>query len=162
MCKSWEVESPKNKADGTVKLRPILLVFETKSLDTGTMNEQLRGCCGWWSKRQGTIQVDNTAVIGVWVVRVATNTTFCTQVVGRQFEQLGSAHPGMFRTSDPRVHRDRVKIAEAQNQMSKSSMASSSFGWTGSFAPVAGRSQAYRCVLSRASYQSVAGAARSD
>jgi hypothetical protein len=97
MCKSWEVESPKNKADGTVKLRPILLVFETKSLDTGTMNEQLRGCCGW-SKRQGAIQVDNTAVIGVWVVRVATNTTFYKQVVGRLFEQPGSAQPGMFRT----------------------------------------------------------------
>jgi len=46
MCKSWEVESPKNKADGTVKLRPILLVFETKSLNTGTMNEQLRVTVG--------------------------------------------------------------------------------------------------------------------
>ena len=96
MCKSWEVESPHNKADGTVKVRPILPFLRQKSLDTGTMNQQLSGCRGR-SKRQRTIQVDNTAVIGVWIVRVATNTTFYTQVVGRQFEQIGSAHPGIFR-----------------------------------------------------------------
>jgi hypothetical protein len=41
------------------------------------------------------------AVIGVWVVRVALNATFYTQIAGRQFEQMSSAHPGMFRTVIP-------------------------------------------------------------
>ncbi|MCI0621824.1 MAG: Lrp/AsnC ligand binding domain-containing protein, partial [Acidobacteria bacterium] len=41
------------------------------------------------------------AVIGVWIVRVALNATFYTQIVGRQFEQMSSAHPGMFRTVIP-------------------------------------------------------------
>ena len=41
------------------------------------------------------------AVIGVWIVRVALNATFYTQVVGRQLEEIRSAHPGMFRTVIP-------------------------------------------------------------
>jgi hypothetical protein len=41
------------------------------------------------------------AVIGVWIVRVALNATFYTQIAGRQFEQISSAHPGMFRTVIP-------------------------------------------------------------
>ena len=41
------------------------------------------------------------AVIGVWIVRVALNATFYTRIAGRQFEQIGSAHPGMFRTVIP-------------------------------------------------------------
>jgi hypothetical protein len=41
------------------------------------------------------------AVIGVWIVRVALNATFYTQIVGQQFEQMSSAHPGMFRTVIP-------------------------------------------------------------
>jgi len=41
------------------------------------------------------------AVIGVWTVRVALNATFYTQIAGRQFEQISSAHPGMFRTVIP-------------------------------------------------------------
>ena len=41
------------------------------------------------------------AAIGVWIVRVALNATFYTRIVGRQFEQIASAHPGMFRTIIP-------------------------------------------------------------
>jgi len=41
------------------------------------------------------------AVIGVWIVRVTLNATFYTPIVGRQFEQMSSAHPGMFRTVIP-------------------------------------------------------------
>jgi hypothetical protein len=41
------------------------------------------------------------AVIGVWIVRVALNAVFYTQIVGRQFEQMSTAHPGMFRTVIP-------------------------------------------------------------
>jgi len=41
------------------------------------------------------------AVIGVWIVRVALNATFYTQIVGRQLEQMSSTHPGMFRTVIP-------------------------------------------------------------
>jgi len=41
------------------------------------------------------------AVIGVWIVRVALNATFYTQIVGQQFEQMSSAHPGMLRTVIP-------------------------------------------------------------
>jgi hypothetical protein len=41
------------------------------------------------------------AVIGVWIVRVALNAIFYTQIVGRQFEQISSAHPGIFRTVIP-------------------------------------------------------------
>ena len=41
------------------------------------------------------------AVMGVWIVRVALNATFYTQIVKRQFEEISSAHPGMFRTVIP-------------------------------------------------------------
>jgi hypothetical protein len=41
------------------------------------------------------------AALGVWIVRVALNWTFYTQVVGQQFEQISSAHPGMFRQVVP-------------------------------------------------------------
>ena len=41
------------------------------------------------------------AVIGVWIVRVALNATFYTQIVERQFEAISSAHPDMFRTVIP-------------------------------------------------------------
>jgi len=43
------------------------------------------------------------AVIGVWTVRVALNATFYTQIAGRQFEQISSAHPGMFEPSSLRT-----------------------------------------------------------
>jgi hypothetical protein len=41
------------------------------------------------------------AVVGVWIVRVALNWTFYAKVVGRQFADISSAHPGMFRTVIP-------------------------------------------------------------
>ncbi len=41
------------------------------------------------------------AVVGTWIVRVALNATFYTQVVGEQFESISSAHPGMFREVVP-------------------------------------------------------------
>ena len=41
------------------------------------------------------------AAIGVWIVRVALNWTFYTQVVGGQYQQIMEAHPGMFREVIP-------------------------------------------------------------
>ncbi len=41
------------------------------------------------------------AALGVWIVRVALNWTFYTQVVGNQFKQITDAHPGMFREVVP-------------------------------------------------------------
>ncbi len=41
------------------------------------------------------------AAIGVWVVRVALNWTFYTQVVGQQFQAIASAHPGVTREVIP-------------------------------------------------------------
>ena len=41
------------------------------------------------------------AAVGLWIVRVILNATFYSQIVGRQFEQIASAHPGMFRTVIP-------------------------------------------------------------
>ena len=41
------------------------------------------------------------AAVGVWIVRVALNWTFYTKVLGRQFADISSAHPGMFRTMIP-------------------------------------------------------------
>jgi hypothetical protein len=41
------------------------------------------------------------AVVGVWIIRVVLNWTFYTKVVGRQFADISSAHPGMFRTVIP-------------------------------------------------------------
>ncbi len=41
------------------------------------------------------------AAIGVWVVRVALNWTYYTQVVGEQYEQMTAAHPDMFREVIP-------------------------------------------------------------
>lgn len=41
------------------------------------------------------------AAISVWIVRVALNWTFYTQVVGQQYKQIASAHPGMFREVIP-------------------------------------------------------------
>ena len=37
------------------------------------------------------------AALGVWVVRVALNWVFYTQIVRQQYEQVTSAHPDMFR-----------------------------------------------------------------
>jgi len=39
--------------------------------------------------------------LGVWIVRVALNATFYTRIVGRQFDEIASAHPGMLRTVIP-------------------------------------------------------------
>lgn len=41
------------------------------------------------------------AAIAVWIVRVALNWTFYTQVVGQRWEEITSAHPGMFREVVP-------------------------------------------------------------
>ena len=41
------------------------------------------------------------AALGVWIVRVALNWTFYTQVVGNQYKQITGAHPGMFREVIP-------------------------------------------------------------
>ena len=41
------------------------------------------------------------AVAGVWIVRVALNWTFYAMIVGRQYANISSAHPGMFRTVIP-------------------------------------------------------------
>ena len=41
------------------------------------------------------------AAVAVWVVRVALNWTFYTQVVGSQFKQIADAHPGVFREVIP-------------------------------------------------------------
>jgi len=41
------------------------------------------------------------AALGVWIVRVALNWTFYTQVVGNEFKQITDAHPGMFREVIP-------------------------------------------------------------
>ncbi len=41
------------------------------------------------------------ASIGVWIVRVALNWTFYTKIVGHRFEQISSAHPGVFRNVIP-------------------------------------------------------------
>ncbi len=41
------------------------------------------------------------AAVGVWIVRVALNWTFYTQVVGNQYKQITDAHPGMFREVIP-------------------------------------------------------------
>jgi hypothetical protein len=39
--------------------------------------------------------------LGVWLVRVVLNATFYTWIVGRQFDEIASAHSGMFRTVIP-------------------------------------------------------------
>jgi len=41
------------------------------------------------------------AVVGVWIVRVALNWSFYAKVMGRQYAQISSAHPGMLRTVIP-------------------------------------------------------------
>lgn len=41
------------------------------------------------------------AAIAVWIVRVALNWTFYTQVVGQQYQQMAAAHPGIFREVIP-------------------------------------------------------------
>ena len=41
------------------------------------------------------------AVVGVWIVRVALNWTFYAKIVGRQYADIASAHPGLFRTVIP-------------------------------------------------------------
>ena len=41
------------------------------------------------------------AAAGVWIVRVALNWTFYAKIVGRQYANISSAHPGMFRTVIP-------------------------------------------------------------
>jgi hypothetical protein len=41
------------------------------------------------------------AALGIWMVRVALNGTFYTQVVGRQMKQISAAHPDMFRNVIP-------------------------------------------------------------
>jgi hypothetical protein len=41
------------------------------------------------------------AAAGVWIVRVALNWTFYAKIVGRQYADIFSAHPGMFRTVIP-------------------------------------------------------------
>jgi len=41
------------------------------------------------------------AAAAVWVVRVALNWAFYTQVVGNQFKQMADAHPGIFREVIP-------------------------------------------------------------
>ena len=41
------------------------------------------------------------ASAGVWIVRVALNWTFYAKIVGRQYANISSAHPGMFRTVIP-------------------------------------------------------------
>src|SRR5207249_447851 len=38
------------------------------------------------------------AAVGVWIVRVALNWAFYAKIVGRQYANISSAHPGMFRT----------------------------------------------------------------
>jgi hypothetical protein len=40
-------------------------------------------------------------VIGVWIVRTVLNAIFYTQIVGRQWHDIASAHPGMFRQVIP-------------------------------------------------------------
>src|SRR5438876_7408145 len=41
------------------------------------------------------------AVVGVLIVRVALNWSFYAKVMGRQYAQISSAHPGMLRTVIP-------------------------------------------------------------
>ena len=41
------------------------------------------------------------AAIVMWIVRVAMNATFYTQVVHQQFEEISAAHPGLFREVVP-------------------------------------------------------------
>lgn len=41
------------------------------------------------------------AVVGVWIVRVVLNWAFYTKIVGRQYADISSAHPGMFRIVIP-------------------------------------------------------------
>ena len=41
------------------------------------------------------------AVVGVWIVRVALNWIFYAKIIGRQYAQISSAHPGMLRTVIP-------------------------------------------------------------
>src|SRR2546422_7767868 len=41
------------------------------------------------------------AAAGVWIVRVALNWTFYAKIVGRQYANISSAHPRMFRTVIP-------------------------------------------------------------
>src|SRR2546428_14180692 len=41
------------------------------------------------------------AAAGVWIVRVALNWMFYAKIVGRQYANISSAHPGMFRTVIP-------------------------------------------------------------
>ena len=41
------------------------------------------------------------AAVGVWIVRVALNWAFYAKIVGRQYANISSAHPGMFRTVIP-------------------------------------------------------------
>ena len=38
---------------------------------------------------------------GIWIVRVALNATFYSQIVGGQFEQIASAHPDLFQRVIP-------------------------------------------------------------
>ena len=39
--------------------------------------------------------------LGVWIVRVVLNWTFYAKLVGRQYANISSAHPGMFRMVIP-------------------------------------------------------------
>ena len=41
------------------------------------------------------------AVVGVWIVRVALNWIFYAKIIGRQYAQISTAHPGMLRTVIP-------------------------------------------------------------
>ena len=41
------------------------------------------------------------AAVGVWIVRVALNWAFYAKIVGQQYANISSAHPGMFRTVIP-------------------------------------------------------------
>jgi hypothetical protein len=40
-------------------------------------------------------------VVGVWIARVVLNWTFYAKIVGRQYANISSAHPGMLRTVIP-------------------------------------------------------------
>ena len=42
-----------------------------------------------------------TSAVAVWIVRVVLNWAFYTRVVGKQLEQIATAHPGMFRQVVP-------------------------------------------------------------
>src|SRR6266702_4260978 len=41
------------------------------------------------------------AVVGVWIIRVVLNWIFYAKIVGRQYANISSAHPCMFRTVIP-------------------------------------------------------------